>query len=87
MIDFLDVSERIKGILQYKLKKHKIYDRDIAAELGLTPQYYAVIKKRKKIPYEAIALFCQQYRVSINWILLEQAPQYLNNDRKETSFE
>ena len=49
MIDFLEVTERLRNILTTTLKKNKIYDRDIAEALGLEPQYYAVIKKRKKI--------------------------------------
>ena len=77
MIDFLKVSERIRAILQSKLQKHKIYDRDIANALKLDPQYYAVIKKRKKIPYEAIALFCLNQEVSMNWILFNQKPMSL----------
>jgi hypothetical protein len=75
MIDFLEVSERIRTILRSTLKKEKIYDRDIAHALKLDPQYYAVIKKRKKIPYEAIALFCQYHKVSMNWILFSQPPK------------
>ncbi|MBD3791020.1 MAG: hypothetical protein IE918_02555 [Campylobacterales bacterium] len=77
MIDFLEVSGRIRTILHTTLQKEKIYDRDIAHALDLDPQYYAVIKKRKKIPYEAIALFCKNHDVSINWILFEQKPQLI----------
>lgn len=75
MIDFIEVSERIRTVLHATLGKKKIYDRDIAYALNLDPQYYAVIKKRKKIPYEAIALFCQQHKISMNWILFEQPPK------------
>ena len=80
MIDFLEVTERIRTILHSILQKEKIYDRDIAHALKLDPQYYAVIKKRKKIPYESIALFCQHYKVSINWILFSQKPKLLGKD-------
>ena len=80
MIDFLDVSERIRTILCATLQKEKIYDRDIAHALDLDPQYYAVIKKRKKIPYEAIARFCQNHRVSINWILFGQKIHSFHGD-------
>jgi len=57
MIDFSDVMQRIKEILIIKMKKEKILDRDIADILKLDPQYYAVIKRRKKIPYEKLAYF------------------------------
>jgi len=77
MIDFFEVMQRIKEILSRQHKKQKILDKEIADALALDPQYFAVIKRRKKIPYEAIAYFCQQHKISINWILVKQAPQYL----------
>lgn len=77
MIDFQDVIERIKLILAPEFQKAKILDRDVAYALALEPQYFAVIKKRKKIPYESIALFCKKNKISMNWILLAQKPQYL----------
>ena len=77
MIDFQEVMQRIKEILIIKTKKEKILDRDIADTLKLDPQYYAVIKKRKKIPYESLAYFCIEHKISMNWILLEQKPQTL----------
>lgn len=77
MIEFIEVSERIRNILQKNLQKQKIYDRDIANALNLEPQYYAVIKKRNKIPYEAIASFCKHHQISMNWVLLAQEPAHL----------
>ena len=77
MIDFYEVMERVKEILVAQNKKTKILDRDIADSLELDPQYFAVIKRRKKIPYETLALFCKKNRVSMNWILLAQTPRYL----------
>jgi len=77
MIDFHAVMQRVKQILSLHHKKEKILDRDIANALELDPQYFAVIKRRKKIPYESIAYFCKRYKVSMNWILLEQNPQNL----------
>jgi hypothetical protein len=77
MIDFYEVMQRIKQILISQIKKEKILDRDIADALTLDPQYFAVIKKRKKIPYESIAHFCKKHHISMNWILLAQKPTYL----------
>ncbi len=77
MIDFNEVMQRIKEILTKKTKKQKILDRDIATSLNLDPQYFAVIKRRKKIPYEKLAYFCKENKISMNWILLEQKPQNL----------
>jgi hypothetical protein len=75
MIYFQEVMQRIKEVILTSSKKEKILDRDIADVLNLDPQYYAVIKKRKKIPYEKVAYFCQEHEVSMNWVLLEQKPQ------------
>jgi hypothetical protein len=72
MIEFQDVMQRVKEILLQKSKKTKILDKDIANALELDPQYFAVIKRRKKIPYEAIAYFCKRYNVNMNWLLLKQ---------------
>ena len=77
MIHFSDVMQRVKEILTLQSKREKIRDRDIAEALKLEPQYFAVIKKRKKIPYENLALFCKHTKVNLNWILLDESPQYI----------
>lgn len=77
MIDFNEVMQRIKEILTRTTTKEKILDRDIANSLNLDPQYFAVIKRRKKIPYEKLAYFCKANKISMNWVLLEQKPQNL----------
>lgn len=77
MIDFFEVVQRIKKVLASQAKKEKILDKEIALALRLDPQYYAVMKKRKKIPYEAISYFSKSYNLNMNWILLAQKPQYL----------
>lgn len=77
MIDFYDVMQRIKQILSPQIQKEKVLDRDIADALALDPQYFAVIKRRNKIPYESIAHFCKEHHISMNWILFSQKPQNL----------
>ena len=77
MIDFNDIMLRIREVLILLRGKDKIRDKDIADALSLEPQYFAVIKKRKKIPYESIAHFCKEHHISMNWVLLAQKPQYL----------
>jgi hypothetical protein len=77
MIDFYEVMQRVKKVLHIQTQKEKILDKDIALALQLNPQYYAVIKKRKKIPFESIAYFSHKHKVNMNWLLLEQKPQYL----------
>ena len=77
MIHFSEVMQRIKTILSSQINKNKILDKDIALALELDPQYYAVMKKRNKIPYESIAYFSKSNNINMNWILLAQKPQYL----------
>ncbi len=77
MIPFSEVLHRLKSILTEQYQQPKIRDRDVAAALELDPQYFAVIKRRNKIPYEAIARFCHKYKINMNWILLEQQPRDL----------
>ncbi len=77
MIAFDPVSSRIKELLTSHNKKKRIYNKDIAKALDLTPEYFAVIKKRGKIPYKAIATFCHHNEVSINWVLLGQGEKGL----------
>jgi hypothetical protein len=79
MIEFQDVMLRVKDILIQKKQGAKILDRDIANSLELDPQYFAVIKRRKKIPYKNLAYFCKKNSISLNWILLKQKPQYLKS--------
>jgi len=77
MIDFYEVMQRIRTVLQKQIKKEKVLDKDIALSLEIDPQNYAVIKRRKKIPYEAIAYFSKKHNINMNWILFAQKPQYL----------
>jgi len=68
MLEFSNIMKRIKRVL-YEEKNDRIYDKDVAKALGFKPSYYAVIKKRERIPYEAIALFADKKNISLNWIL------------------
>ncbi|MDD2399021.1 MAG: hypothetical protein PHR75_00220 [Sulfurovum sp.] len=76
MIEFKTVIKRIKYIIALHSYKKKILDKDIAEALELSAAYFAVIKRREKIPYEAIAYFCKKYHVNMNWILMAQEPQH-----------
>jgi hypothetical protein len=77
MITFNTVIQRVREVLKEHTGKQKILDRDIASALQLDPKYFAVIKRRGKIPYESLAYFCQKHHISLNWILLEQTPKHL----------
>lgn len=77
MIVFSDVMQRVKNVLSAEKKKEKIFDKDVALALQIDPQYYAVMKRRNKIPYESIAYFSRRHNLNMNWLLLAQNPQYL----------
>ena len=75
MIHFNDIILRIEKIITVNSENRRVYNKEVAQVLELTPEYFAVIKKRGKIPYEAIADFCRKREISINWILFGQEPQ------------
>jgi hypothetical protein len=77
MIEFKDVMNRIRQILLLQRDKNRIFDKELAEALHLDPQYYAVIKKRNKVPYEAVAHFAKNHNINMNWILFEKTPQYI----------
>jgi hypothetical protein len=77
MIDFYEVMRRMKLVLSTQIKKEKVLDKDVALALKIDPQNYAVIKRRKKIPFESIAYFSKQNKLNMNWLLFEQKPKYL----------
>jgi len=72
MIDFNEVMQRIRSILSQQKKKEKILDKDVALALNINPQNYAVIKRRQRIPYEAIAHFSKKNRLNMTWILFAE---------------
>jgi len=76
-MDFYDIMQRIKEILSQQTQKDKILDKEIAHALDITQKNYAVIKRRNKIPYEAIAYFSKKHNINMNWILFAQKPKYL----------
>jgi len=71
MLEFSEIMKRIKRVI-YEEKRDRVYDKEVAKALGLKPSHYAVIKKRERIPYEAIALFADKKNISLNWILFHK---------------
>jgi len=71
---FDEVMTRVKDILSKELGEKRVRDKDVAEALGFTPAYFAVLKKRGKVPVEQIADFCALHNISINWMLYDQMP-------------
>jgi hypothetical protein len=84
-IHFQNIMQRLERVLQEKNNKTKILNKELAAELGLSPDYYAVIKKRDKVPYLSLALFAQKEHINLNWLLLGSPPKYLCGDQKKSA--
>lgn len=66
--DFTATTNRLQQSIKKSLNKQKIYDKDIATALGVTPSYYAVIKRRKKILFEEILYYCFMNNIDIDWV-------------------
>lgn len=55
-----EIVEEIKNILSTKNKGKKVFDSDVAGVLRLTYVNLATMKRRNKIPYEQVVLFCDR---------------------------
>lgn len=67
-----EIIEKIKDIIARKIENRKVFDKDVAQELKITPNTFATMKNRGKIPYEEIIGFCVKNKISVNWLLYEQ---------------
>jgi hypothetical protein len=84
-IHFQNIMQRLEGVLRDKHRKDKVLNKEIATELGLTPDYYAVIKKRGKVPYLSLALFAQKEKINLNWLLLGSPPKHLCSETQTSA--
>jgi phage repressor protein C with HTH and peptisase S24 domain/DNA-binding Xre family transcriptional regulator len=82
-MDFSEIIEKIKDILSNDKKNKKVYDKDVAIALGLSKESLSHLKRKNSIPYEQIAKFCAQRKISINWILFEQLPKSLEEETEK----
>ncbi|WP_456432509.1 LexA family transcriptional regulator [Nitratifractor sp.] len=77
MNDFHEIIERLKDIISSKKIGGKVYDKDVAAELGIAQATFATMKKRGSIPYREIMEFCARRKISINWLFFDQPAEML----------
>jgi len=77
VLGFEEVLQRLKDIMADEVGERRVFDKDVARALQIDPAYFAVLKRRKKIPLEAVADFCARRRISINWLLFDQSPRSL----------
>ncbi|BDY13271.1 LexA family transcriptional regulator [Hydrogenimonas cancrithermarum] len=85
MLSFDEVLSRLKDILSVEVGERKVLDKDVAETLGIAPAYFAVLKKRGSVPFAQIADFCARRKISINWLLYDQAPKSLEESTEKVA--
>ncbi len=83
MLSFDEVLTRLKDILSAEVGDRKVLDKDVAEALGIVPAYFAVLKKRQSVPLGHVADFCAKRKISINWLLYDQAPKSLEESTEK----
>ena len=77
MIHFHEAVDKIKDIISTKKIGDKVFDKDVANELGIPQPTFATMKKRGAIPYKEIMEFCARKKISINWLFFDQSAEML----------
>lgn len=73
MNGFNEIIEKIKDIISTESKTGKVFDKDVAAELGISQATFATMKKRGAVPYRELMEFCARRKISINWLFFDQS--------------
>ena len=77
MVDFNTVIDKLKEVISERSLSKKIFDKDVANELGIPQATFATMKKRNSIPYKEILEFCAMRKISANWLFFDQAVDML----------
>lgn len=72
-----EVIERIKDILSQEVQNSRVMDKHVAEALGINQPTFASMKSRGSVPYRHLLDFCARKKISINWLLYNQAPESL----------
>ncbi len=73
MNGFNEIIEKIKDVISNETESGKVFDKDVAAELGISQATFATMKKRGAIPYKELMEFCARRKLSINWLFFDQS--------------
>jgi hypothetical protein len=73
MNGFNEIIEKIKDVISNETDSGKVFDKDVAAELGISQATFATMKKRGAIPYKELMEFCARRKLSINWLFFDQS--------------
>ena len=60
LCDTKEAVEKVKDIISMPIGKRKVFDGDVALVLGISQGSLATMKKRNKIPFKEIILFCDR---------------------------
>ena len=71
MRDFRAILIELKLYLLQNSKNTKIYDREVADALGITPVNFATLKRRNSTPFESIIKFCYKEDICCSEIFFE----------------
>jgi hypothetical protein len=77
MVEFGEIIEKLKDVISSKKIGGKVFDKDVAMELGIPQTSFATMKKRNSIPYEELMSFCARKKLSINWLFFDQPVEML----------
>jgi len=77
MVEFSTVIDKLKEVISERSLSNKIFDKDVANELGIPQATFATMKKRNSVPYEEILEFCAIKKISANWLFFDQAVDML----------
>lgn len=77
MVDFGEIIEKLKDVISTKKIGGKVFDKDVAMELGIPQTSFATMKKRNSIPYQELMQFCASKKLSINWLFFDQPVEML----------
>jgi len=73
MNSFNEITEKVKDIISSEIPNGKVFDKDVAKELGISQATFATMKKRGAIPYKELMEFCARRKISINWLFFDQS--------------
>ena len=78
MFNFKEITDKIKDIISAELGNKKVYDKDVAERLNINNLTFATMKNRNKLPFQEVLDFCASRKISINWLLYNQAHESLD---------
>lgn len=68
LVSMKDITERIKDVICHEFPDKKVFDKNVAHELGFKAENFATNKSRNAIPYDELTAFCIRRKVNTNWL-------------------